>query len=75
MNDPMLGDALALVRAMKSVAGREMFASVVNHTDEAEQHKLIVRLAALVDLAVGAEDWEHLQAKVDELDELGGCGE
>lgn len=62
MKDPLLADALALVKAL----GRDNdgFAEVLNTTDCVEHHKLILRLAALVDLAVKAPDWDRLEAAV-----------
>lgn len=62
-DDPLMRDAMALVMALGG--DQEGFGELLNSTDCLEHHKLIVRLAALVSLAVQAEDWEHFAHLAD----------
>lgn len=64
-DDPLMRDAMALVNVLGSdFAG---VAEFLNSTDCQEHHKLMIRLAALVRLAVRAEDWDHLLRLADEM--------
>ena len=65
MTDLLTGDAYALARACKR--DPEGFSEILNRTDCLEHHKLIIRLCAIVELAVRAHDWDDLTVLVGEL--------
>jgi|GEM_PF-6472460 len=73
MRDNLFDDALALARqARDGVDDPELVTDVLAAMDADELRRLVVRLAALVDLAAKSDGWDHFAKLADSLAEAGG---